>query len=322
MIDQLGRRIEYLRLSVTDRCNLRCVYCMPKEGAPLLPHSSLLSYEELVRVCRCASGLGIDRIKLTGGEPLLRRGIETLVAKLKALDGIRQVTLTTNAILLGELAQRLADAGLDRVNISLDTLDAAQYRQITRGGELSMVLDAILIAQKAGLALRLNCVPTPETLEQIVPLAKLAQRWPLDVRFIELMPIGAGAHWQGVFSSEVKRRLEQAYGPLHVCPQMQGNGPAEYASLEGFLGKIGFISAFSSCFCARCNRVRLTATGFLRLCLQYEDGVDLRELLRSGADDEQLIQAMRGAIAQKPAHHRFGEMLPQANRRGMSQIGG
>ena len=324
MYDLQNREIDYLRISLTDRCNLRCVYCMPEEGVEPVRHEEILTYEELERVCRCAAGLGIRKLKLTGGEPLVRKGVPGLVRRLRALPGIDEVTLTTNGILLGELAGELADAGLAAVNVSLDTLDPAAYRRITRRGELGRALAGLDAALAAGLRVKVNCVPAREFGEgQVVEIASLARERPIDVRFIELMPIGLGGTFTGLPADEVRALLEAAYGSLVPWGERRGNGPAEYWSAQGFAGKFGFVSAVSHRFCSRCNRVRLTATGFLKLCLQYDRGVDLRSALRGGADDEALAGLIARAVREKPLGHRFGEATPRhGERHTMAQIGG
>lgn len=321
MKDGMGREIDYLRVSITDRCNLRCIYCMPETGVEPVAHSEILTFEELVRVCGSAASLGVRKLKLTGGEPLVRRGVTELVRDLRAIEGIEQVTMTTNGILLGAMARGLADSGLCAVNISLDTLDPMRFAAVTRGGELSKVLASIDAALEAGLRVKLNCVPARELgTGEITALSLLAKERPIDVRFIEMMPIGLGGAFTGVPAEELRRTLEAAFGPLVPCGDLRGNGPARYYSLEGFAGKIGFIGAVSECFCAECNRVRLTAEGFLKLCLHAEDGLDLRALLRGGVSDAELTEAMRAGILQKPARHHFEER--RGNTKIMSQIGG
>lgn len=320
MIDQVGREIDYLRVSVTDRCNLRCVYCMPAEGIPLLSHGDLLRFEELERVCACAARLGIKKFKLTGGEPLVRLGLPDFAKSLRKLPGVEQVTLTTNGVLLGKYAGELAQA-IDCVNVSLDTLDPAQFTRITRRDELPRVLDGISAALEAGLPVRVNCVPSRTSDKaQLLAIAGLARTRPVDVRFIEMMPVGQGDAFDGVPTDLLKEWLTDAYGPLTPTAD-RGNGPAVYEKIPGFAGRLGFISAVTKKFCARCNRVRLTSAGFLKLCLDYDLGIDLRGPLRSGLSDEKLLELMRDAIAQKPDGHQFGQKKTSLVR-SMAQIGG
>lgn len=325
MIDQYNRKIEYLRVSVTDRCNLRCVYCMPEEGVEPIPHAQILTFDEITRICRQAAELGISKIKLTGGEPLVRRGLSELVGMLKKIEGIDQVTLTTNGILLKEQIDRLIEHGLDGVNISIDTLDPEQYRTVTRCGDVNQALEGMEAALAyEQLKVKINCVPLTQTTEEYLCLARLAESRRVEVRFIEMMPIGMGKEYHGKNREEIQEILEREFGKAEVYEKRLGNGPAVYIQFPGFEGRIGFISAVSHKFCDSCNRVRLTSEGFLKLCLQYETGIDLRKLLREGASDEEIRQNMRDAIFRKPACHEFGKNIFQAQKekKGMSSIGG
>lgn len=324
MIDLQGRNIDYLRISVTDRCNLRCVYCMPEDGITPLTHDEILTFEELERICTCAAKLGIKKIKLTGGEPLVRLGIVDLVERVKAIEGIEQVTLTTNGVLLGKMASGLAKAGLDCVNVSLDTLNRQEFARITRRDELPRVLSGIDEALKAGLRVKINCVPTGKSdLDGLMKIAAIAKEKPIQVRFIEMMPIGLGEQFNGIPKEQLKTCMEDQFGPFSPCYEVCGNGPATYYSIKGFTGHIGFISAVTEKFCGTCNRVRLTASGFLKLCLHYDCGIDLREPLRSGISDQEFLTIMKNAIAHKPAAHHF-EQPSVAHRElhSMAQIGG
>ena len=324
MIDQYQRQIHYMRVSVTDRCDLRCVYCMPAEGVEWVPHSRVLSYEQIVRLVGVAAGLGINAIRLTGGEPLTRKGLDKLVWAIKAIEGIQTVTLTTNGVLLSEQLPALRAAGLDGVNLSLDTLDRVQYAAITRRDLLPRALDGLDAALRTpGLKVKLNCVPMEQNENQLVSLAALARDKALDVRFIELMPIGLGGALPGRSQEEVLSRLERAFGPARPCEQGGGNGPSRYVTFTGFTGRVGFISAVSHQFCSQCNRVRLTATGYLKTCLQYETGIDLKALLDAGTDRRTLRSAMERAIFAKPACHHFSASgTEEDERRSMYQIGG
>ena len=324
MIDGHGRTIDYLRVSITDRCNLRCVYCMPCEGVEWVDHSAILSYEELIRLCRLFAGLGVKRVRLTGGEPLVRKGLDRIVRGVREIPGIESVTVTTNGVLLAQQLPALLDAGLSGVNLSLDTLDRAQYKEITRRDELGSALHGLQAALAApNLNVKLNCVPMGDNDSQLVPLAALARDSRLSVRFIELMPIGLGSSLPRRTQAQVMEMLEQAFGPALPCSRAEGAGPGQYVTFKGFQGKVGFISAMTHQFCGDCNRVRLTATGFLKTCLQYEAGVDLKALLDSGADDETVLKAMSDAIAHKPAAHHFTEGREALDeKRNMNQIGG
>ena len=320
MRDGLGREINYMRLSITDRCNLRCRYCMPPEGVPPLPHDQVLRYEELLEVAAAAVTLGITRFKVTGGEPLVRRGCAGFIRALKGLPGVERVSLTTNGLLLAQQLDELAGAGVDGVNVSLDTLDPEQYRFLTRGGcDVSQVLGAVA-ACAPRIPTKINAVALEETADQLIPLARLAEGLPVDVRFIEAMPIGpgTGAHRQG---GSVLERLRGEWPDLAPTGEVRGCGPAVYYGSAALKGRICLIQAVSHSFCSSCNRVRLTSTGSLKPCLCYETGVELRPLLRAGCSREELAGAMARAILNKPAAHCF-ETGAAPEHRNMSQIGG
>ena len=325
MKDHFGRNINYLRLSITDRCNLRCRYCMP-HGVEFTPHEQILTYEEFLRVARAAVHLGITRFKITGGEPLVRKNVAQLVAGLKATPGIRRVTLTTNAVLLAEQLPALLDAGLDSVNISLDTLRPEVFRQITARDDFAAVQAGLQAALESGLPVKLNCVPQAGINEgELEQLAALAKDNALQVRFIEMMPIGYGAAMPCISGPELRARFARRWPELAPLSAAQehalGDGPAVYYTVPGWQGSIGFIAAVHGKFCASCNRVRLTSQGFLRPCLASETGCDLRALLRSGADDAQLLAAIRETIWAKPREHHFNDSSMPATR-GMYRIGG
>lgn len=310
MKDRFGRKIEYIRVSVTDRCNLRCIYCMPESGVTPVSHREILTFQEIERFCSIAAGLGISRIRLTGGEPLVRRGLPFLLEKLKQIPKVEQVTLTTNGILLKEQIRELVAGGLDGVNISLDTLDEKRYGYITRGGSLRPVLEGMEAALACpGISVKINSVPLADgTGEDLIRLAGLSKSRPVDVRFIELMPLGLGKQYAGQNGAKIEELLEEKYGrPLPCKKPLTGNGPAEYVKFPGFRGRTGFIRAVSHKFCAACNRIRLTPEGLLKPCLQYGDGIDIRALLRGKASDGQIAEAIREAAASKPAGHCFCE---------------
>ncbi len=332
MRDQYGREIEYMRISVTDLCNLRCIYCMPGDGVEKCTHSEILTYDEIVRVGRIAAKLGVSKIKLTGGEPLVRRNIEELVKMLKRISGIEEVTLTTNGILLAEKIDALKEAGLNAVNVSLDTTDRQRYIQLTRRDSFEAAWEGLMSAVNCpGIRVKVNCVALSARengnalKEDWIALADLARKYPLDVRFIEMMPIGLGRAYTGSSQEEIEKILEDVYGPARVYGEKRGNGPAVYREYPGFQGKIGFISAMSHMFCKECNRVRLTSEGFLKPCLQYADGTDLRRLLRNGSSDAGIRREMVRVIFQKPRCHQFCEAEKIAGileSREMCRIGG
>ena len=310
MIDLQGRRIEYLRISITDKCNFRCLYCMPEGGVPCLRHEELLSFEEITRLTRLMTGLGVHAVRLTGGEPMTRRGCLQLVRMLHELPGIDHIAMTTNGSLLKGRMAEAREAGLDAVNISVDTLEPDTFRRLTRLGDADTVIAAIREAVDCGLRVKLNAVPVRGYNENdLCGVAELARTLPVDVRFIELMPVGCGAGLQPIPTDEVRARMEQAFGALRQDDARHGYGPAVYVKPEGFAGSIGFISAVSHEFCTGCNRVRITPDGRLKLCLNHQSGLDLRQLIRGGVSDEELTEAIRRAILRKPVHHGFAEEI-------------
>ena len=322
MFDSTRRDIHYLRLSVTDLCNLRCRYCMP-DGVEKLEREAVLTYEEFLRLAALFAQCGIDTVRVTGGEPLVRKNVAQLVAGLKAIPGIRKVTMTTNGILLAQQLPALLAAGLDSVNISLDTLRPEVFRQITARDEFAAVQAGLQAALESGIPVKLNCVPQAGVNEgELEDLAALAENRPLQVRFIEMMPIGYGASMPCISGPELRQRFARRWPELQPLTEAAfGDGPAVYYTVPGWQGSIGFIAAVHGKFCASCNRVRLTSQGFLRPCLASEAGCDLRALLRSGADDTQLLAAIRETIWAKPREHHFEDSSMPATR-GMYRIGG
>lgn len=317
MKDTFEREITYLRISLTDLCNLRCTYCMPPEGVKKQEHRQILSLEEIEEIAREAVGMGVQKIRLTGGEPLVRRGMLSLCWKLKQIPGLRELALTTNGLLLPQMAGELKKAGVDRVNISLDTLDPERYRQITRGGRLEDALAGIQAAKDVGLTpLKLNCVLIGGFNDDEIPaLALLTEREMVEVRFIELMPIGDTVG----FAPEAYLPCEAV---LERLPQLErlpeDSGVAERYRLPGAAGTIGLIRPLSRCFCDRCNRIRLTADGRLKPCLHSREEIPIR-----GLHGEALRQQMEKAILHKPEQH--GELsarLRSEADRNMNQIGG
>ena len=322
MFDSCSRNIRYLRLSVTDLCNLRCRYCMP-DGVEKLEREAVLTYEEFLRLAALFAQCGIDTVRVTGGEPLVRKGVEQLVAGLKATPGIRKVTMTTNGVLLAQQLPALLNAGLDSVNISLDTLRPEVFRRITARDEFAAVQSGLRAALESPLPVKLNCVPQAGVNEgELETIAALAQDNDLQVRFIEMMPIGYGAAMPCISGPELQARFARRWPGLHPVEGIAfGDGPAVYYTAPGWKGSIGFITAVHGKFCVSCNRVRLTSLGFLRPCLASEAGCDLRALLRGGADDAQLLAAIRETIWAKPREHHFESRSVPATR-GMYRIGG
>ncbi len=325
MNDSYGRNIHYLRVSLTDRCNLRCVYCMPAQGMVFEPLPQLLSDEELLRLVRVATTVGFDRVRLTGGEPTVRPNLVHIVEGMAQLPGIREIAMTTNALRLEKMAEPLARAGLGRVNISIDTLDAERFHRMTRFGQLNQVWRGILAAEQAGLKpIKLNAVVIRGYNENdIVDLARLTMEHAWDMRFIEVMPLGSIADFQLdsiVPVAEMKSRIEQALGALEPIG-WDGHNPARPYRVHGGQGTLGFISSVTQPFCEGCERMRLNADGRLRLCLLRDDEVDLLTPLRAGATDEELRALMAGGVSNKPWGHGLGEHVI-AESRTMSQIGG
>ena len=312
MKDQLGREIDYLRISVTDRCNLRCCYCMPPCGVEPVPHESILRFDEIIRLTRLFARSGIRKVKITGGEPLVRKGLTSLLREIKAVPGIQSLTLTTNGILIGRnpaLAEELASAGVDGINISLDTLREDRYEEITGVRGLTDVLTALdACCSVESLRVKVNTVTLAAwNLDEIEELAALARDRDLDVRFIEMMPIGLGCGHEGYGQDLILDRLTKAYGaPSPYTGSRRGNGPAAYYSFPGFRGNIGLIGAVTHRFCSLCNRVRLTSEGVLQPCLESRTGIDLRTPLRAGADDGKLSMLIEEGILGKPREHGFG----------------
>lgn len=325
MLDQYGRRIRDLRVSVTDRCNLRCVYCMPADGISFRPAAELMQDDELVSLIRIGAEVGVEKVRLTGGEPTVRANLVDIVREIAAMPGIRDVSMTTNAVLLGRLAEPLARAGLRRVNVSLDTLDPTQFARITRGGRLQDVLDGLAAAERAGLRpIKLNAVVVRNFNDHaVVDLAALSIDHDWDVRFIEMMPFGTVGDFAeaGVINSEeTMARIEAALGPLAPV-DLSGEDPARTYRLPNAKGKVGFISPVSEPFCAKCGRLRLTMDGKLRLCLLRDDEEDLLTPLRRGESYEQVKERFRAAAFRRPFGHALAKRL-YPHQRVMIQIGG
>ncbi len=324
LFDSFHRRIDYIRISVTDRCNLRCAYCTA-ESVPRLPHDEILSYEEILRVVHAAVGLGMRRVRLTGGEPLVRPDLSTLVKLLYQIEGIDDIALTTNAILLGKYAAELKAAGLKRVNISLDTFKADKFKQITGGDKLEDVLGGVETAKRVGLnPVKINTVVLKGfNDDELVDFAQMSVSQGWHVRFIEHMPlVTAGVeNGQLVAVGDMMAIIQRSLGVLEPCWPASGSGPAKYYQLPGAKGTIGFIGPVTDCFCSECNRFRLTADGRLRPCLLEDSEVDLKGPLRSGASMEELRKLMHEAAALKKEQHCLSEEFVPSKRQ-MWQIGG
>jgi cyclic pyranopterin phosphate synthase len=322
ILDSFGRSINYLRISVTDRCNLRCIYCMPPEGVPQMSHSEILAYEEIGTIVQVATELGINKVRLTGGEPLVRADFPKLIEMLSKIEGIRELSLTTNGTLLKKYALELKQAGVSRLNVSLDTLRDDRFRHITRLAGLKDVLEGIEVAKEAGFKLvKINTVVMRGINEdEVLDFARMTYKDGWHVRFIELMPFNGVAEF--VPSSELQQHIS-LLGKLEPCGSLTGNGPVIHYRLPGARGTIGFISPLTeTSFCSRCNRMRLTPDGKLRPCLFGEDEIDLKTPLRNNASTEELKRLILKAVASKLEHHHFEVSHVGLMKRKMSQIGG
>ncbi len=323
MLDRYGRVINYLRISVTDRCNLRCCYCMP-EGVQDVGMKNILTFEEIWEIVRTGVSLGITHIRITGGEPLMRKGCVDLIRGIREIPGVETITMTTNGVLLENYGKQLKEAGVDGVNISLDTLDPEEFYKITGKRELQEVLAGIRAAKTAGLPVKLNAVNRKEL--DPIPLVRYAQEENLPIRFIEMMPVGYGKKYVGRSNEELRETLEAVCGNAECMTNREelsrmGSGPAVYYQFSDLKVPVGFISAIHGKFCDTCNRVRLTAEGYLKLCLCYDEGEDLRRVLREG-EKENLRTIMEQTIFRKPAAHCFEHPTEMTETHEMVKIGG
>lgn len=323
MLDRYGRVINYLRISVTDRCNLRCCYCMP-EGVQDVGMKNILTFEEIWEIVRTGVSLGITHIRITGGEPLVRKGYVDLIRGIREIPGVETITMTTNGVLLGNYGKQLKEAGVDGVNISLDTLDPEEFYKITGKRELQEVLAGIRAVKTAGLPVKLNAVNRKEL--DPIPLVRYAQEENLPLRFIEMMPVGYGKKYMGRSNEELRETLEAVCGKAECMTNREelsrmGSGPAVYYQFSDLKVPVGFISAIHGKFCDTCNRVRLTAEGYLKLCLCYDEGEDLRRVLREG-EKENLRTIMEQTIFRKPAAHCFEHPAEMTETHEMVKIGG
>jgi cyclic pyranopterin phosphate synthase len=326
LLDPFRRKINYLRISITDRCNLRCRYCMPEEGIPIIPHEEILTYEEILRIVRVFAKEGISKVRLTGGEPLVRKGIVDFVFRLSQIEEIKDLSLTTNGILLKEFAQGLKKAGLKRINISLDSLRKERFFQITRKDEFDRVWTGIEEALRVGLfPIKINMVAIKGVNDdEIESFARLTLHLPLIVRYIEYMPSGNGEEWKEsvlLTIPQIINRLEKV-GKLIPIPSDQWDGPAKRFQIQGAIGEIGMIGAVSSHFCDDCNRLRLTPDGKIRTCLFSDEEIDVKGLLRKGGSDNDLRERLLVAIKKKPERHPLNTPQFKKCQRNMSAIGG
>lgn len=328
LVDSYGRRIKSMRISITDKCNFRCTYCMPAEGLPWLKKAEILSYEEIVRIARVAVNIGIEQIRLTGGEPLVRRDVPELVHQLHQISGLRSLSLTTNGVLLKQQAGALAEAGLTRINVSLDSLLREKFTQLTRRDQIDRVLQGLeeLEHHPSIHPIKINAVAMRGFSEdEVLDFARLARRKPYVVRWIEFMPLDADQAWRKediLTGGEIKQIIENEYGPLVLITTGDPSETARRYTFSDGIGEVGFINPVSEPFCATCDRIRLTADGQLRTCLFATEETDLRSVVRSDADDEQLAHTIRQAVWHKELKHYIGDKRFKRANRSMSMIGG
>ena len=323
MKDKFEREIDYLRVSVTDNCNLRCVYCMDEKDNKFLKKDEKLTDDEIYRVVKESAKLGIKKVRITGGEPLVRPGVVDLIGRINSIEGIEEIYLTTNGILLADRLDELVKNGLKGVNISLDSLKEDRFNKLTRLGHVDNVLAAIDKAISLGIKVKLNTVIVNDiNKDEIMDFVNLTKEKEIDVRFIELMPIGIAINYKGVANEEVLNIIRRNASDFEEVVRNQSGGPATYIRLNGAKGKVGFISAMSNCFCEDCNRIRLTPEGFLKQCLHFDYGVDLKSMLREGVNDEKLKEVIYNNIYDKPEKHLFLEDSEHKELKFMNQIGG
>ena len=323
MKDKFGREIDYLRVSVTDKCNLRCIYCMDEKDNSFLKNDEKLTDDEIYRIVKESSKLGIKKVRITGGEPLVRPDLVNLVSKINSIPGIEEIYLTTNGILLADMIDELAANGLKGVNISLDSLNEERFNKLTRLGKLNKVLEAIDKAIALGIKVKLNTVIVNDiNKDEIIDFVNLTKEKEIDVRFIELMPIGIAINYKGATNEDVLKVISENYSDYEEVVRSKSGGPASYIKLKNAKGKIGFISAISNCFCEECNRIRLTPEGFLKQCLHFDYGIDLKSKLRTGITDEELRKLIYDNIYDKPEKHLFLEKSDHKELKFMNQIGG
>ncbi|MBS4958728.1 MAG: GTP 3',8-cyclase MoaA [Clostridium sp.] len=323
MKDKFGREIDYLRVSVTDKCNLRCIYCMDEKDNTFLKNDEKLTDDEIYRIVKESSELGIKKVRITGGEPLVKPNLVNLIGRINSISGVEEIYLTTNGILLADMIDELALNGLKGVNISLDSLNEERFNKLTRLGKLNKVLEAIDKAIDLGIKVKLNTVIVNDiNKDEIIDFVNITKEKNIDVRFIELMPIGVAINYKGATNEEVLKIISENYSDYEEVARSKSGGPASYIKLKDAKGKIGFISAISNCFCEECNRIRLTPEGFLKQCLHFDYGIDLKNKLRAGISDEELRKLIYDNIYEKPEKHLFLDKSDHKEIKFMNQIGG
>lgn len=320
MKDKQNRTIDYIRISVTDRCDFRCRYCMPEEGIESMDEDEVLTYEEIAEIAKILGEMGIKKVKVTGGEPFVRLGVMDLIKTLKETPGIEQVTITSNGNLIEQHVEELARIGIDGINISLDTRNQERFFDITKRDRLPQVLSSIEAIANTDIPLKINCVPMRSIpLEELIDIANYAKDRNIHVRFIEMMPIGLGKEHTSYQQDELLDKLAEAFGPYTIVEEKVGNGPSIYVHFEGFKGNIGFISAMTHKFCDSCNRIRMTSDGSIKQCLFHEEGISLKDLIRKKKSKEEIIAELRATIENKRDEYDLDE---QSESKVMGQIGG
>ena len=323
MKDKFGREIDYLRVSVTDKCNLRCIYCMNEKESDFWENDNKLTDNEIYRVIRETTKIGIKKIRITGGEPLIRPGIVELIGGINKITEVEEIYMTTNGVLLEDKVEDLVKNGLKGVNISLDSLKSERFKFLTRKGQLSKVLNAIDKCLEFNLKIKINIVIVNDiNKDEVLDFVELTREKKIDIRFIELMPMGVAINYKGVNNKEILDIIHSNYNDILEVKRDKRDGPAKYIKIKYGQGRIGFINAISNCFCKECNRVRLTADGFLKPCLHFDYGVDLRRLLRDGITNEALNEVIHESIYNKPERHLFLEKCNHKESKFMNQIGG
>lgn len=322
MKDRFDREIDYLRISLTDRCNLRCIYCMEEEE-DFFEKEELLKDEEIIKIVKAFAKLGIKKVRLTGGEPLVRSYILNLIKNIYDVEGVESIYITTNGINLKPMVKDLKAYGVKGVNISLDTLNQDKYKKMTRIGTLEKVLDSIRECLKYDIKVKINTVLIEGlNKDEIFDLINITRENNINLRFIELMPIGIGGKFKGVTTAEIKEIIGKELKYKNVEKEEKLNGPATYIKIEGYKGKVGFISAMSECFCGECNRIRVTSEGFLKTCLHFNYGIDLKKVLRREDSMDELMKVIKKSILNKPEKHNFNKMGKDRELKFMNKIGG
>lgn len=322
MKDKYGRTVDYIRISLTDKCNLRCIYCMPSDGNSFFEKEENLNNDEIYKIVKESAKLGIRKVRLTGGEPLVRKDINELIEKIYSIDGIEEIALTTNGMLLEERLEFLHSHGVKSLNISLDTLNEEKFKYITRGGDIHKVFRSIEKGLELGIKIKINTVVIEDiNKNEIIDLINFTKDRDISLRFIELMPIGEGKKFKGVSNEEIMKIIEDNNLETVILERNKKDGPAKYIKIKDYKGKIGFISAMSNCFCEDCNRIRITTDGMLKKCLNWKSDINLKKVIREGKE-EKLLETIKNGIYNKPKMYLFNKQDANEENRNMNEIGG